>query len=113
MNNALQIVTTVLSKDDADRLALELVRRRVAACAQVAGPITSTYRWNDTIEISEEWLCIAKTDRSHYTAAEAVIHELHTYELPEILAFAVVDGSHGYLDWLHAQLSDLSGPTTI
>ena len=113
MTEALQIVTTTLTKEDAETLGLKLVERRLAACAQVAGPITSHYRWNDNIQISEEWMCIVKTERSHYAAVESAIRELHTYEMPEILAYAVVDGSRAYLDWLHGQLSDLSGPKTV
>src|SRR5882724_3819482 len=98
MTEALQVITNMANKEDAVTLALELVRRRLAACAQVTGPITSTYYWNHNIEINEEWTCIVKTERSHYAAVESAIRELHTYELPEILAFAVVDGSRGYLD---------------
>jgi periplasmic divalent cation tolerance protein len=100
----IQIMTTTPDKQEADRIAEELVTRRLAGCVQVAGPITSTYRWQGKIETSEEWLCIIKTRRANYAAVEQAILELHSYEVPEILAINVVEGSQSYLDWLAHQL---------
>ncbi len=69
---------------------------------QVAGPITSTYRWQGAIETGEEWLCLAKTMKANYAPLEAAIRELHPYEVPEILAVPIVAAHQAYLDWLAA-----------
>jgi periplasmic divalent cation tolerance protein len=105
MTAALQVVTAAGSRDEAEKIARELVARRLAGCAQVSGPIKSFYHWQGTLETSQEWLCILKTLPSHYAALEAAICELHSYDVPEILAFQVVEGSRDYLSWLGGELS--------
>jgi periplasmic divalent cation tolerance protein len=110
MTDAIQIVTTTASREEADRIAAAIVGRRLAACAQVSGPITSTFQWQGKLETSQEWLCVLKTRASHYAAVEAAVRELHSYDVPEILAVAVVAGHGAYLNWLGGELVDLSGP---
>ncbi|MEX0679113.1 MAG: divalent-cation tolerance protein CutA [Pirellulales bacterium] len=106
MTDAIQVITTTASKEEADKLANALVTRRLAACVQVSGPITSTYRWQGKIETSQEWVCVAKSLESKYPALEAAICELHSYAVPEILATRVVAGHRSYLAWLAAELAD-------
>ncbi len=105
MIDAIQIVTTTGNREEAERIANELVEHRLAACVQIGGPITSTYRWQGAIESGTEWLCVVKTRRGLLSAVEATIHKLHSYEVPEILAFDVVAGSRGYLDWLVGEVA--------
>lgn len=105
MTDYIQVVTTVASRDEADRIAQHLVERRLAACVQIAGPITSTYRWQGAIETSQEWQCWAKTRRDIYGQVEEAIRQLHSYQVPEILATAVLAGSTNYLAWLDAEVA--------
>jgi periplasmic divalent cation tolerance protein len=109
MHEYLQVVTTTETKDDAARIAAALVERRLAGCVQMVGPITSTFRWEGKVQTAEEWLCIAKTRRDLYAQVEAVIRELHPYQVPEILATAVAAGSRAYLDWLDGELLPATG----
>jgi len=104
MTEAIQVVTTTGSQEEAEKIAQALLTRRLAACVQVAGPITSTYHWQGKLETSQEWLCVIKSLQSHYQALEAAIRQLHSYDVPEILAFGVVHGSLDYLNWLAAEL---------
>jgi periplasmic divalent cation tolerance protein len=104
MPDALQIVTTTETKADAERIAAALVDRRLAACVQIVGPITSTFRWEGKVQTAEEWQCIVKTRRPLYTLVETAIRELHPYQVPEILATAIVEGSRAYLDWLASEV---------
>ena len=108
MIDAIQIVTTTASREEAERIAGHLVEHRLAACVQIGGPITSTYRWQGAIESGTEWRCVIKTRRGLLEAVETAIHRLHSYEVPEILAFDVVAGSRGYLDWL---VSEVAAPS--
>jgi periplasmic divalent cation tolerance protein len=113
MTDAIQVVTTTCSKEEAEMIARALVERRLAACVQVVGPLTSTYHWQGRVETAQEFLCIIKTRQSHYLALEDAIRELHSYEVPEILAFQVTSGNRAYLDWLRGELADLSGPEVV
>ena len=68
-----QVSTTTGTREVAERIAVELVDLRLAACAQVSGPIASTYRWQGKIENAEEWLCTAKTSREQLPAIQEVL----------------------------------------
>jgi periplasmic divalent cation tolerance protein len=103
MGQAIQVATTTANKADAERLARALVEQRLAACVQISGPITSCYRWQETIETASEWLCTIKTTDAVYRQVETVIRQLHTYDEPEIVAVPIVAGSPGYLRWLEDQ----------
>ncbi|MGB7587074.1 MAG: divalent-cation tolerance protein CutA [Solirubrobacterales bacterium] len=108
MAEYVQITTSVGSEEEAERIGAALVERRLAACVQVLGPIASRYRWQGEIETAREWLCLAKTEASHYLQVEATIRELHSYEEPEIVATPIVAGSKAYLDWISASLKTSS-----
>ena len=112
MNEAIQVCTTVAEQADAERIAASLVAKRLAACAQVTGPIESTYRWKDSIESSQEWVCTAKTLRVAYEAVEQAIRQIHSYDEPEIIALPIVHGSAGYLQWI-ADSVDLSDRESV
>jgi periplasmic divalent cation tolerance protein len=102
MAEYVQVLTTVGSEEEAAKIAEALLERRLAACVQTSGPITSRYRWRDKLEQTREWQCLAKTEASLYDEVEAAIRSLHSYEEPEILAIPVLAGSVGYLDWISA-----------
>src|SRR5262245_14557916 len=104
MPNHIQVITTTETKEDAQRIAAALVERRLAACVQVAGPITSTFRWEGEVQTATEWQCIAKTRAALYAGVEAAIRELHPYQVPEIVAMPIASGSEAYLEWIDAEV---------
>lgn len=104
MANFVQVITTVVSKDEAERIARALLEQRLAACVQIVGPIESLYWWQGTLNKSEEWLCIAKSELELLSKIEETMTALHSYEVPEILAVPLVAGSENYLRWLHEQV---------
>jgi periplasmic divalent cation tolerance protein len=104
MSEHIQVLTTTASREDAERIARLLIEERLAACVQVVGPITSTYRWQGEIETSQEWLCLAKSRRELYDAIEKAIRGVHSYQVPEILAVPIVAGSAHYLAWLDGEV---------
>jgi len=105
MTEAIQVVTTAATKTDAQAIATAVVGKRLAACAQVIGPITSTYWWQGKIETAEEWQCVMKSRQDLYDELEQAIRQVHPYEVPEILAFPVVLGSQDYLEWMDRELA--------
>lgn len=105
MPEFIQVVTTVEHRDEAERIGRTLVDERLAACVQISGPITSTYRWHGNIETTEEWQCTAKSRRDLFEQIEQTIRRLHSYETPEIIATAISAGSEAYLTWLDGELA--------
>jgi periplasmic divalent cation tolerance protein len=101
----IQVSTTMPDEEQAGRLARVLVERRLAACVQVLGPVTSTYRWQGAVESAREWLCLLKTTRARYRELEAALVELHPYDTPEVVAVPLAAGSRRYLDWLAAAVA--------
>ena len=110
MTDYIQVVTTTERREDAERIARTLVEARLAACVQVTGPITSTYRWHGQIETAQEWQCWAKSRRGLYDQIEQTILRLHPYEVPEILAMPIVAGSADYLAWLEGETGEAQNP---
>jgi periplasmic divalent cation tolerance protein len=105
MSDLLQITTTTGTREVAERIAVELVDLRLAACVQLSGPMTSIYRWQGNVENADEWLCTAKTSREKLPAIQELLKRLHPYELPELIATPIVGGSEAYLKWLAEQLT--------
>jgi periplasmic divalent cation tolerance protein len=101
-----QVTTTLPDRAAAERVASILVEERLAACAQVLGPIASTYRWEGRVVSAEEWYCHLKTTLARLAAAQARIRELHSYEQPEIIALPITDGDPGYLRWIQDAVSE-------
>jgi periplasmic divalent cation tolerance protein len=99
------VETKIDSQDGAHKIAQALVEGRLAAAAQVSGPIASAYWWQGRIEHAEEWACTAKTRQDLYGPLEQAIRELHPYETPAIMAIPIVAGSPSYLQWLAAETS--------
>jgi len=99
---AIVVVTTVENDEQAELIARELVARRQAACVNIIPGVRSLYRWQGQIMDDMERLLIVKTTDERFDAVSATIHELHAYDVPEILSFDVARGDQSYLDWLTA-----------
>ena len=96
----LQVQTTTDSRTEAMELARAAVEARLAACGQVAGPVASTYWWNDELERAEEWFVFFKLPADRYDELAAFLAERHSYDEPEILATRFVAGSASFLGWI-------------
>jgi periplasmic divalent cation tolerance protein len=104
-NEHCQVVTTVGDRSAAHGLARSAVDARLAACAQVGGPITSTYWWQGAIETADEYQVTFKTTAARYTELAEHIRAHHDYEVPEILCLPILDGNPAYLRWVSEQTS--------
>ncbi len=103
---ALTVLTTTDTEHKARGLARGAVQGRVAACAQISGPVTSVYRWAGGIETAQEWQVLLKTTPARYAALEAWLTAAHDYDTPEIIATPVVRGSAAYLDWVEQEVTE-------
>jgi periplasmic divalent cation tolerance protein len=99
-----QVSTTLPDENTAQRVGRSLVEERLAACAQVVGPVSSSYWWRGAVEQSREWYCYLKTTTSAFPALRQRLEELHPYDVPEIIAVPVVEGSSEYLRWIEESL---------
>lgn len=95
----IEIRTTFSSRDDAERCARKLIDRRLAACVQVDGPVTSVYRWQGRVEAASEYRCTCKTAPARAAACIAALRDLHPYDLPEILQLPVA-ATPDYARWV-------------
>ncbi|MGQ9916324.1 MAG: divalent-cation tolerance protein CutA [Bryobacteraceae bacterium] len=104
MTDKIVVSTTCGSAAEAQRLARLLVEERLAACVQVLPSVQSVYRWRGAVEESGEWLLLIKSRRGLFDEIRRRIRSEHSYELPEILATAIVDGEPDYLAWIDSGL---------
>jgi len=104
MTDKIVVLCTCASPEEGERLARELVAARVAACVSVVPGMLSVYRWKDAIETADECLLLIKSARAQFPELREAIEKRHSYEVPELLALPVEEGSRNYLDWLTANL---------
>jgi periplasmic divalent cation tolerance protein len=105
MTDKIVVFNTCSSMEEAQRVARALVEKRLAACVNIIPGVRSVYRWEDVIEDDEEVLLAIKTSRALLDEVRAEIDKLHSYEIPEVLALPVVDGSERYLAWMSRELA--------
>ncbi len=98
-------MTTVVSVDAAETLAMALVEERLAACVNIVDRVQSIYRWEGAVQNEKEVLLIIKTVLERVTELEARLHELHPYDLPEFVVLAPEALSGPYLAWLVEECS--------
>jgi periplasmic divalent cation tolerance protein len=100
VSQARVVLCTSGREQEAHSIARRLVHERLAACVNIVGPIRSVYRWRDAVEDEAEFLLLIKTRASLLRRVERRVIELHSYEVPEVLALAPSGGSAAYLGWL-------------
>ena len=110
MTDKIVVLNTCASAEEAERLARSLVDQRLAACVNVIAPARSFYRWQDVVTDAAEWLLIIKSSRPLFERLRAALESAHSYELPEVIALPVVEGSPNYLAWMDQELRG-AGPT--
>ncbi len=93
------VLVTVAVKEEAIAIAHALVELKLAACVSLL-PIQSIYTWQGTLHQEDEWQLLIKSDLSKFIELEAKIRELHSYEVPEIIALPIVAGSLPYFQWM-------------
>jgi periplasmic divalent cation tolerance protein len=103
MNNEFCVLFCTTGMDESEKIARILVEERLAACVNVAD-VNSYFRWRDEFCNDREALLIIKTEKSKIKRIIERIKEVHSYEVPEIIALPIVAGYAEYLAWLEAAL---------
>jgi len=86
--------------DAAEEIARQIVSRKLAACAQVSSPVSSTYWWKGRMESAPERLIVLKTRRSLLGRVEELLRQAHPYEVPELTFVPITGGGQLYMGWL-------------
>lgn len=108
MTDKIVVFSTCSSESEADLLARRLVESRLAACVNIVPRIRSVYRWQEEVEQAEECLLVIKSSRGLFAELRRELTEAHSYELPEVVAIPIADGSGAYLDWIGQNLRSVT-----
>jgi periplasmic divalent cation tolerance protein len=101
--DALVVLTTLASEDEALRLVRALVERRLVACGTMLPGGRSLYRWQGKIADEREVVVLLKTRSARLEALKGAFEELHPYKVPELLALPVEAGLDRYLEWINGE----------
>ena len=94
------VYITVSDKQEAIAIGRNLVKNRLVACANVKGPVTSIYRWEEEIKEEQEYLLIAKTQKKLVSKLTKRVESIHSYECPCVVVIPIEDGFAPFLQWI-------------
>jgi periplasmic divalent cation tolerance protein len=101
MTDKIVVLTTCGTAAEARRIARKVVEGKRAACVNIlSAPVESVYQWRGKVESAREFLLVIKTTKKRFAGLRRTILELHSYDVPEILALPVSAGSRTYLKWI-------------
>ena len=98
----IMVLTTCNSSETSSLIAETLISNKLAACVNIIKGVESVYQWQGKIEHDKEILLIIKTRESLFSHVKQTIQELHSYELPEIIAVPIKTGEKNYLNWIQS-----------
>ena len=99
-NNYIIILVTAKDKTEAEAISQALLKERLIACANILSPVSSVFWWQGKIDGAQECLIIMKSRLDLFRQVAERVRCLHSYEVPEVLAVPIVEGSEAYLGWM-------------
>ena len=109
MSSYVVVIVTVANRDEAVKIVRSLLEERLIACANIVGPISSMFWWKGKIDKANEFLVFMKSHENLFERLSERVKEIHSYEVPEIIALPIIKGSPPYLQWLSDSLQPVSG----
>ena len=98
------VLITTSAEAEARKIAGNLLTRRKAACINIVPRVSSSFWWHNKLDSAEESLLIVKTKARLLDEIISLVRELHSYEVPEIIALPIIGGNQDYLDWLDEEV---------
>ena len=98
------VLMTASNKEEVENIVRALLEERLIACANIINPVSSFFWWQGKIEEEKEVLAIMKSRESLFGKLSQRVLELHSYDVPEILALPIIEGSPSYLEWMKSCL---------
>lgn len=112
MTDKIVVLTTIDRDELADKIATTLVDRKLAACVNLIPMGLSIYRWKDKIARDREIILLIKTAAHLFNEVRDTIRELHTYDLPDVIALPIEVGDEKVMEWLEASIKPRGGQGT-
>ncbi len=94
------VLITVSSREEGEKIAEELVKKGLAACVNIVRDVDSIFWWEDKVNRARELILIAKSRIDKFPELVKTVKELHSYEVPEIIAIPIIAGLESYLKWI-------------
>ena len=102
------MLVSCASRREAGKVRDALLRKRLVACASIAGGVSSKFRWKGALAAADEVLLVMKTLAGHFPAAARCVKAAHSYEVPEIVALPIAGGDAAYLRWIRKSVAPLA-----
>ena len=109
MTDKIVVLTTINKDEMADKIATALVDRNLAAGVNIIPMGMSIYRWKGKVARDREIILFIKTAAHLFNEVRDTIYELHTYELPDIIALPIEVGDEKAMEWLEASIKPKRG----
>jgi len=100
------IFITTSTEEEARKISESLLSQRKAACINILPKVDSSFWWQGKLDSAQESLLIIKTKASLLSEIIALVKEVHSYEVPEIIALPIIGGNEDYLNWIDAEVRD-------
>jgi periplasmic divalent cation tolerance protein len=94
------VFITAASREEAEKIASNLLLKKQVACINILPEAQSRYWWKGKIESAAEYVLLAKSNLDHLDQIIQTVKSIHSYEVPEIIALPVIGGNADYLDWM-------------
>lgn len=94
------VLTTALSKKEAEKISEILLKKKLCACVNIIEGVNSIFWWKGKLDKAKEKLLVIKTKKSFFKKIEKEILKNHSYDVPEIIAISIVAGNKNYLEWI-------------
>jgi periplasmic divalent cation tolerance protein len=98
------VVLVTCLEEQAQEIASALVEQRKAACVNIIKGVISIFRWRGTLESDRESLLVIKSRASLLDEIIALVKQVHSYDVPEIIALPIIGGNKEYLDWIDSEV---------
>ena len=98
------VIFITSTEAEAPKIARALLNGRKAACVNIVPRVNSFFLWENELDSAQESLLIVKTEASLLKNVIALVREIHSYDVPEIIALPIVGGNPDYLNWLSQEI---------
>ena len=103
------IFITTGTDEEAHKIANMLLNKRKAACVNVLSKVRSLFWWQDKLDSAQESLLIVKTRASLLSEIVSMVREVHSYDVPEVIALPIIGGNPDYLEWIGKEVKKSAG----